>query len=273
MKKLSLLTFCIMSFLIGMAQDTIVNAFNQQYVFSNQNDRNIYQPNIPFQPQIRNRYNDPSRRYQQMPEGAQFGNKIIKFTFVASPQITWLSTNSKEVSSNQSRLGFNFGVEGDIFINNERYSLLTGLTISSLGSTLNYKVPFIFSDSPDELPAGTKVEYFLRYIEIPIAIKMRSKDFNRARFFAQFGLNNWLNVKAKASTSDNSFDKDIVNDEVRFFAFGLNIGGGVEYDLGNDNSVTGGIVYTGSFNDVTHNASVDDKATVNSLRFRLGFIF
>jgi len=93
------------------------------------------------------------------------------------------------------------------------------------------------------------------------------------RFFAQFGLNTWMNIKAKGSTSDGSFNKEVIGDEVRFFALGLNVGAGLEYDLGDKNSLTGGIVYSGSFNDATSNSTISDKTTINSLRIRLGFIF
>jgi hypothetical protein len=232
------------------------------------------QPTSPNQEYNRiNPQNGQGLGYQTMSDLPRIGNKVVRFTFIASPQITWMTSGSKFARNSKSRFGFAYGVEGDVFLASDRYSFLTGFVISSLGSTMEYTTPFRFSGSPDLLPANTKVEYYLRYIEIPLAIKLRSKDFNNMRFFAQFGLNTWMNIKAKASTSDGSFNKDAVNDEVRFFALGLNVGGGVEYDLGDKNSVTAGIVYSGSFNDATSNSTISDKTTINSLRIRLGFIF
>lgn len=215
----------------------------------------------------------PNSGYRQMSDAPRIGNKIVRFTFIASPQITWMTSGSKFARDSKSRFGFAYGVESDIFLASDRYSFLTGFVISSLGGTMEYTTPFRFNGSSEPLPANTKVEYNLRYIEIPLAIKLRSKDFNNMRFFAQFGLNTWMNIKAKGSTSDGSFNKEIIGDEVRFFALGLNVGAGVEYDLGDKNSVTGGIVYSGSFNDVTSNSDISDKTTINSLRIRLGFIF
>jgi hypothetical protein len=230
------------------------------------------QQNVPIQqnqylyPQYR-----PNSNYTPMSEEARIGGRVVRFTFIASPQIAWMTSNSRLVSESKAKFGFAYGVEGDIFLASERYSLLTGMVVSSLGGTLNYKEAIKFSGL--DLPANTKVEYYLRYLEIPFALKMRSKDFNNMRFFAQFGLNTWFNIKGKASTSDGSLNKDAAGDEVRFFNLGLNVGGGVEYDLGNRNSVTAGLIYTGSFNDATNNATVSDRTTINSLRIRLGFIF
>jgi hypothetical protein len=230
---------------------------------------NYNQNNVPqgYQPNVQ------GSGYKQMSDAPKIGNKIVRFTFIASPQITWMTSGSKFARDSKSRFGFAYGIEGDIFLASDRYSFLTGLVISSLGGTMEYTTPFRFNGSRQPLPANTKVEYNLRYIEIPLAIKLRSKDFNNMRFFAQFGLDTWMNIKAKGSTSDGSFNKEVIGDEVRFFALGLNVGAGVEYDLGDRNSVTGGIVYSGSFNDVTSNSDIRDKTTINSLRIRLGFIF
>lgn len=199
------------------------------------------------------------------------GQKVVSFTFITSPQITWLTSGSRDVNNGRSRLGFDYGIEGDVFFGSERYAFTSGLTVSSIGGSLTYKVPVAFSDKL--LPAGTAVDYSLRYLEIPMVLKLRSKDFNRTRLYAQFGLNNWLNTKAKASTSDNSFNNETINGEIRFYNIGMNVGGGIEYDLGNRNYLSGGIVYTGSFFDATSNQTVTDNTTLNSVRIRLGFVF
>jgi hypothetical protein len=195
----------------------------------------------------------------------------VSFTFIASPQISWMKSGSSDVINGKNRLGFGYGVEGDIFIRSDRYAITTGLTVSSLGGSLRYRPAVSFSDKA--LPIGTLVDYRLRYLEIPFALKLRSKDFNRTRFYAQFGLNSWINIKAMATTSDGSFYNDNVNDEVRLFNMGLNVGGGIDYDLGNRNYLTAGLVYTGTFFDMTRNVSVKDMTTLNSLRIRCGFVF
>lgn len=197
--------------------------------------------------------------------------KKVSFTFITSPQFSWMTSDSKDVRNGMTRLGFAYGVESDVFFNSERYSITTGLTVSSTGGSLTYKIPVSFSDK--QLPGGTIVNYYLRYLEIPLAIKLRSKDFNRTRFYAQFGLNNWLNIKNKASTSDRSFNNESINGEIRLFNVGINVGGGIEYDLGNKNAITGGIIYSGSFMDTTINPTVKENTTLNSLRVRLGFVF
>jgi hypothetical protein len=201
----------------------------------------------------------------------KIAQKVVNFTFVLSPQVSRLNSGSSDVKNGKNLLGFDYGIEGDICLGSERHTITTGLTVSSTGGTLIYKIPVSFAGKP--LPAGTAVDYDLKYIEIPLALKLYSKDFSRKRFYAQFGLNNWLNIKAKASTSDGSFHDETIHGEIGFYNIGLNVGGGMDYDLGNRNYLTGGIVYTSSFFDNTSNSTVEDIATLNTVRIRIGFVF
>ena len=200
-----------------------------------------------------------------------YSQKKFNLTFLASPQVSWLKSDSKQSVGNGSLLGFGYGVEGDIFLSSENYALNTGMTVSTVGGSIVYSsaVPF----SGKTLPAGTKVNYFLTNLEFPLALKMRTKDFNRIRYFAQFGVTNWLNMKSRATTSDGSFTKEKITDETRFYNIGLNVGAGFEYDMGHSNAVTGGLVYSNGFTDVTTNKGVSDAITLKVLRFRLGFVF
>ena len=195
----------------------------------------------------------------------------FKLTFLASPQVSWMKSDSKEVSPDRSFLGFGYGIEGDFYLGSENYALTTGLTMSSAGGSLIY-TPSINFDGKT-LPAGTKVEYFNKYIEVPLALKMRSKDFNRTRIFAQFGITNWFNVGTRASTSDMTFQKEGVKGEVKLYNIGLNVGAGLEYDLGHGNSLTGGLVYSNGLLDATSNSTISESTTLKIVRFRLGFVF
>jgi hypothetical protein len=200
-----------------------------------------------------------------------YSQKKFNLTFLASPQIAWLKSDSYESRGSGNFIGFAYGVEGDVFLTSENYAITSGLTVSTMGGSLIYgsSIPF----SGKTLPAGTKVDYFLTNLEIPIALKLRTKDFNRFKYFAQFGLTNWLNIKARATTSDRSFRKEAIRDEVRFYNIGLNVGAGLEYDMGHGNALTGGLVYSNGFTDATTNSGIKDAVTIKTLRIRLGFVF
>ncbi|MCX6239456.1 MAG: outer membrane beta-barrel protein [Bacteroidia bacterium] len=200
-----------------------------------------------------------------------YSQKRFNLTFLASPQVSWLKSDSKESEGSGGLLGFGYGVEGDFFLASENYALTTGMTVSTVGGSIIYRSSIPFSGKI--LPIGTKVDYYITNLEFPLALKMRTKDFNRFRYFAQFGLTNWLSIKSRATTSDRSFIKERIRDEIRFYNIGLNVGAGLEYDLGHSNAITGGLVYSNGFTDVTTNAGINDATTLKVLRIRLGFVF
>lgn len=200
-----------------------------------------------------------------------YSQKSFNLTFLASPQVSWLKSDSKDIKADGGFIGFGYGVEGDFFLGSENYAITTGMTVSTTGGSLIYNQPVTFAGA--FLPPGTKVNYYLTNLEFPLALKMRTRDFNRFRYFAQFGLTNWVNIKAKATTSEGSFQKETIKDEIRFYNIGLNVGAGLEYDLGHGNAISCGLVYSNGFTDATTNKNSDDATTLKALRLRVGFVF
>lgn len=200
-----------------------------------------------------------------------YSQKKFDLTFIASPQVSWLTSDSKYVKSDKGYLGFGYGVEGDIFLHSDNYLIVTGVTVNSVGGSLTYRQSIPIGGK--ELPAGTTVDYYLTNLEIPLALKMRTRNFNRVRYYAQFGFTNWFNLKTKATSNNNIFQHEVVRHEIRLYNIGLNIGSGIEYDLGHGNALTGGLVYSSGFMDSTNNTRLKDATTLNVLRLRLGFLF
>ena len=113
----------------------------------------------------------------------------------------------------------------------------------------------------------TDVTYDLKYIEIPIGIKLITNDFRRSRYYAQFGLYSQFNIQARNG------DKKAIGDDINFFEMGYNLGGGIEYSLGGSTYLTAGLLYNNGFMDVTNHSGIDDKATLNRVTIQFGIIF
>ncbi len=200
-----------------------------------------------------------------------YPQKRFNLTFLSSPQVSWLKPDSKSIEGGKSTIGYGYGVEGDLFLGSENYAITTGMTVSTAGGSLTYNRSVTFSGKV--LPAGTLVDYYLTWLEFPLDLKMRTRNFYRTRYYAQFGFTNWFNIKAKSTTSDRSFQKEPVRDEVRFYTIGLNVGGGLEFDLGNGNAITAGLVYSNGFTNAVNTPGINDAVTLKVVRFRLGFVF
>lgn len=187
----------------------------------------------------------------------------IRLSFVVEPQFSWLNSDIDGVESRGSLGGYNFGIVLDRFFA-ENYAFSTGLTINATGGKLRY------TDIPGEdIPAEILVDrdYKLRYLEIPLGLKLRSNDFRRFNIYGRFGLTPQINIEAKDGDDNN------ISEEVRLFDLGYHLGGGMEYSIGGSNALMFGLVYHNGFMDVTDEPYFDDKTTLSRLVFEIGFIF
>ncbi len=191
-----------------------------------------------------------------------------RFAFVLNPQVSWLKSDHSGADGNGNLMGYNFGVEMDKFFA-KNYAISTGLTINTTGGKLRYNQDTnIKIGSEDEvLQAGESLEYRLKYIEVPLSLKLQTNDFQRTSYYGVFGMSSQFNIKTNDGSGKN------INDEVRFLNLGYQFGGGLQYSLGGDAYMKFGIVYNQGITDITNNSQIDDTTILNRLVFNFGIIF
>ena len=185
-------------------------------------------------------------------------DKEYRFTLVLEPVLSWMKSDEKNISSNGSLTGYNAGALFDYFFANN-IAFATGITINTAGGKLEY--PTLGSTNTH------KQTYRLRYVEVPIGMRLRSDDLHRINIYGRFGLSPQINIKAVDGNGDN------INEEVRPFDIGYHLGAGIEYSLGGRNALMFGLLLNNGFTDITKRAGFDDKAVHNRLVFEIGFIF
>jgi hypothetical protein len=181
-----------------------------------------------------------------------------RFSFVLTPQMSWMNSDNDQVSGKGSMFGYNFGIIVDSFFD-DNYAFCTGFTINTTGGKLSYE------GTPASLPFSQR--YKLKYIEIPAGLKLRSEDMHRTNIYGRFGLSPQINIQALNDKGDN------ISNEVRLFQLGYHLGGGIEYSIGRRNALMFGLLFNNGFSDITKRANYEDKANLNRLVFEFGFIF
>lgn len=205
---------------------------------------------------------------------AGFSQKHIRLSFTGSPSVNWMSTNNPVAEREKLILGYDFGLSGDLYFSEaERYSILTGIQISNIGGEISYLTSSDFQFSGKTLPRLSKIKYRLRYVEIPLAIKLKTDQFRRTRYWGQFGLSSMVNIGAKGDSNDGQLKKSNINDEIKLFNLAMNVGVGFDFDLGGNNSATAGLIFQNGLIDVTTNNAFTDKTITNSLKLKVGLIF
>ncbi len=203
-----------------------------------------------------------------------FAQRSVQMSFTASPSINWMSSDQKEVSKDGTVAGFDFGINADFFFDDEeKYAFTTGLQITNTGGKFNYFSTEPFEFAGETLDAGTQIRYRLQYVEVPLAIKLKTSPFRRWVYWGQFGLSSFVNVQAKGDSDDGKLDKTNINDQVNLFNIAMNVGVGSEFDLGGNNAISLGLVYKNGFLDVTDNGVFNERSTLNSIVFKLGLVF
>ncbi|MEL7589164.1 MAG: porin family protein [Prolixibacteraceae bacterium] len=206
--------------------------------------------------------------------GSLFAQKNLQLSFSTGPSINWMSAGENEISAGNVKAGYDFGVVADVFFDDlQRYALTTGFLLSNTGGELDYNNADPFEFAGETINAGSTIRYRLQYLEVPMAVKLKTSQFKRWTIWGQFGLSAFANVRAKGDTSDGVLDKSDIQNEIRLFNLAMNLGLGADFDLGSGNALTLGIIFKDGLTDVTKEHYSDGKTTVNSLVFKLGLIF
>lgn len=203
-----------------------------------------------------------------------YSQRKSRLSFTASPSINWMSSDMQGVGSGKVSLGLDYGVNADIYFDDAgKYAFSTGLLIDNSVVNLNYSNAGDIYFAGKKFPTGTNFRYNLKYVEVPLLIKLKTSDFRRWSYWGQFGFSSMINIQAKGESSNGTLNKASINDEVNLFNLALNIGVGSNFDLGGNNAISLGIIYKNGFTDVTSNKMFNDKATLNSLVLKLGLVF
>ncbi len=205
---------------------------------------------------------------------AGFSQKHIRLSFAGSPSVNWMMTNNTSIDSKTPVLGYDFGLNADFYLSeDERYALFTGLQISNIGGELAYKNDTEFMFSGKTMSKTGKIKYRLRYIEIPLAVKLKTNQFHRLSYWGQFGLSTMLNIDSKGYSKDGVLDKTNIKDETNLMNLAMNVGLGFDYDLGGSNSISSGLIFQNGLTDVTTDHFFEDKTIINSLKIKFALIF
>lgn len=163
-----------------------------------------------------------------------------------NPSISWLQTNTVGYNNDGTKLGFSYGLSLEYFMS-KNYLFSSGFNILNTGGSLSYGA------SPLEINEKFKI----KYIEIPLLLKLRTNEIGYLTYYGQFGFNAGFNFNSKSkyknlsgvsSTTSVGTTEDRYDDvETSFLNLSLVIGAGVEYNLSGNTTLALGITYNNGF--------------------------
>ncbi|MEI7980801.1 MAG: porin family protein [Bacteroidota bacterium] len=214
---------------------------------------------------------------------AQLKNLPVKLGLKVAPNICWMNPSTKDYHYDGVKMGATIGFVSDIYFA-ERYAFSTGFNFQFLNGKLNYPDERIKPNDTATLSGMVSRKYNFIYLEIPIMIKMQSKDFGRFSFFGQIGFGTGFRMKATAKETfqpdrGDSFDQQYdINQATALIRESLLIGIGFEYHLDLSSRIFFGVSYSNALNNVLNGgvnekSRLNEKSTLNYLELNLGFLF
>lgn len=224
--------------------------------------------------------------------------EAVRFGFQLSPTFGWMSTDKNTVTSNGINLGLKLGLMGEFYFQ-ENYAVTTGLgfAFNAGGTVLHEREGEYWIESGEDIPQecrdffrenGPNLKYAIQYVEIPIGLKLRTREFGYIRYYVEPNLGLGFRTQATGdvrNAGDECNDMNI-REEVALLNLFWGIGAGVEYSVSESTSIVGGIGTQFSFVDVTSGEDVvyrdgsvtsaftqDPKSVVRALVLRLGVMF
>jgi len=232
----------------------------------------------------------------------------IRFGAYIAPNLSWMRPTATKsdngefsVEKGGGKTGFTYGLMAEYYFA-RNYAVVTGLQINSTGGKINVTRVNPGAYGPNQVQRAD-FDYRLQYLEIPVALKLRTDDINGFRFFGQLGVTLGINVGKKATYSVDYTDNDTVlrtaaDEKIKLTAKGtlkspvapimlaMNIGAGAEYPINRRLTAYAGIFFNNGFTpDATSPQNFDNgklgytgdfydaKTRLNNFALRIGLFF
>ncbi len=166
----------------------------------------------------------------------------VRFGITIDPQIGWLSSEAKDISSESNKMGMNIGLVMDRFFT-KNYAITSGISINNVGGSLKYMNAEQLKGSSGtlDITENSIAEYKIQYVTIPLGLKLHTNEIGYMRYFAELGFDGHVNIKSRLDSDDNNFTNESISESTALFNAGYFIGGGAQYSLGGNSAIFVGI--------------------------------
>ena len=222
-----------------------------------------------------------------------FAQGEFRFGLKGSSNFGWVGGTSKNIVNDGTTVAFGYGIMGDYYFK-PNYGISAEIMLSNIKSKFTVTEPLVFNSVPSDTVNDLRYEYNIQYLDIPLTMKLRTKEIGDMTYFGQFGVSMGFALNAKTSivstglpkfisdqepteyrVNDAEGDAFTVNnfdDKVFLFRLPLIIGGGVEYKMAGSTSLQGGVRIANTFTDMF----VKDKTAIaknNYVALSIGVLF
>lgn len=211
-----------------------------------------------------------------MHSGNMYSDRSIGIHF--DPLISWFSTDSYDVRSEGAVPGISFGISCNRYISHG-FSFSSGINIISAGGKLISKVPTClelknYTHEMITVSPGEVITYKINYLSVPLGFKFETNRMDYGMFFADFGFDPKIVIGGRADIPSLRIRGNALP-ELRTFNLSYHFIAGMEYPLGEYNTIILGVGFENTFSDITRDKGDQmwDRVSQKILSFRFGISF
>jgi hypothetical protein len=224
---------------------------------------------------------------------AQNSDDKIEFGLGITPCVAWIKPNTKFITSGGTGLTFGFGARVNKIIS-EKYAIGLEFNLQNISAKTHFDKIDVEYKNTKTTSNDFNINYNLRYIDIPILLKMNTSPKEALSYYGEFGgifgillnqkadiVSNELNLTEVNTKSPEDIDKfsltnsdnpnTVYNINTNIFRIGMAFGGGIQIHLDNGSRVNLGLRYNLGLTDIFDDNKLD--ATSQNLGINMGFIF
>ncbi len=219
------------------------------------------------------------------------------FGLKAGVNFSSLKPDSRNIDKNGIQLGNSYGIMAD-YLFQPNYAFSTDFLISTINGSFKFKDSLNYVKDNINYPVlKAEYDYNLRFLQIPISFKFRTKEIGYIKYYAQFGVAPCFLISSKATINRNNANgmpwneddrKDIktnsdseefyepkeFDDDIRFFNLPIQIGGGIEYNISENTSIYSNLRYENGFSNILSNKKGNETILLSkNVSFSVGVFF
>lgn len=197
-----------------------------------------------------------------------YDNKRMSLGITFSPSVSWLRYGDVDVQGAKAKLGYAYGLLAD-FAFSENYYFSTGFLINTLNAESR-----TYAVMPENQQTFIEVnDYRLQYAEIPFGIKLKSTQRYYRSYYGLFGFTAGIKINAKQEVAAENGavlqESRNLRGRADLFRLGLQIGGGVEWQLDHNLRLMTGLSLNNGFTRVIRSGSPRNSF----VSFNFGILF
>ena len=207
--------------------------------------------------------------------------KPFKLGLQIAPGLGWMRPDATTgYESEGAMFGFTWGFISD-FALTDNYFVSTGFNLLSNSGQIEFKDVKTIQDVAQ---LGTTLrKYKLKYIEVPVTIKMKTNQFGAMKYYGQIGFGPAFNISAKAEDeftyATGNLNEDVsISDEIGLLQASLIFGIGTEYYIDKSTAISGSLMFRNGFTNLLDgsnavDSTIKEKATPFTVQLCIGVIF